>query len=123
MENQILQNEENIVNNLDVLRIIHRLVIRTNGVSEFYSSYARDISRNILRKNPLSRGIKLYELEEGFYIELHIVVQFGYNIPQLVWEIQSKIKNKLEKSLDIKVVKIDVFINDVTYVEDFTENE
>ncbi len=123
MENQKLQEEITKPKNLDILRIIHRLVIRTNGVKGFYSSYASDISRNILRKSPFNRGIKLYELEEVIHIELQIIVEFGHNIPQVVWEIQSKIKSKLEKSLNKKIVKIDVFINGVADMEDLTDNE
>lgn len=67
------------------------------------------------------QGISLYVEKEGIYVDVSVVVKYGYNVPELAYRIQQSIKNSVENMTHYKIAKVDVHIQDVVFVDNAPE--
>ena len=92
------------------LELIEKDVFEFEQVSRFAGAGFTDNIQNILSREKSSPGIKIVEEEDHLIVNLEIIVYFGVNIPQLCYDIQTKVKNDLEKATgaNVKAVNIKV---------------
>ena len=64
------------------------------------------------------KGISLYLEKEGIYVDVSVVVRYGYNVPELAYRIQQSVKQSVENMTRYKVVKVDVHVQDVVFPEE-----
>ena len=81
-----------------VFNLIEKDVFEFDEVSRFAGAGFTDNLQNMLSRDKTSPGIKISEEDDRLVINLEIIVYFGVNIPQLCYDIQSKIKNDLENN-------------------------
>ena len=62
-------------------------------------------------------SITLFLEKEGIYADISVVVEYGYNIPELAYRIQQSVKQSVENMTKYKVAKVDVHIEDVVFSE------
>ena len=62
-------------------------------------------------------GITLFLEKDGVYADISVVVEYGYNVPELAYRIQQSVKQNVENMTRYKVVKVDVHIEDVVFPE------
>ena len=91
-----------------VLNLIERDVFEFDEVSRFAGAGFTDNIQNMLSRDKSSPGIKIIEEDEDLIVNLEIIVYFGVNIPQLCYDIQTKVKNDLEKNADINVKAVNI---------------
>lgn len=87
--------------------------LKVEGVRELSTSIADNISKNILGKEPASKGIKLSRSEDGLTLDISVIVNYMVKIPQLAWEIQSKVKQEIEEITDLKVLAVNIHVQGV----------
>ena len=63
-------------------------------------------------------GITLFLEKDGVYADVSVVVEYGYNVPELAYRIQQSVKQNVENMTRYKVVKVDVHIEDVVFPEE-----
>ena len=68
--------------------------------------------------NQGKRGISLFLEKEGIYVDVSVVVKYGYNVPELAYRVQQMIKQSVENMTHFKVAQVDVHIQDVVFCED-----
>ena len=91
--------------------LIEKEVLAFDDVSRFADATLTDNIQAALGKDLISPGIKVSEDDdECITIQLDILVYFGVNIPQLCYDIQTKVKRNIESEtgLEIKAVNIQV---------------
>ena len=71
----------------------------------------------LLKKENYSRGVVVRKGENGLEIDLYIIVSFGVKISEVVQEAQKKVKYFLEKSLNMPVAAVNVFVQSVRAVQ------
>lgn len=62
-------------------------------------------------------GITLFLEKDGIYADISVVVEYGYNVPELAYRIQQSVKQSVENMTKYKVAKVDVHIEDVVFTE------
>ena len=62
-------------------------------------------------------SITLFLEKDGVYADISVVVEYGYNGPELAYRIQQSVKQNVENMTRYKVVKVDVHIEDVVFTE------
>ena len=62
-------------------------------------------------------GINLFLEKDGVYADISVVVEYGYNVPELAYRIQQSVKQSVENMTRYKVAKVDVYIEDVVFPE------
>ncbi|MCF0110146.1 MAG: Asp23/Gls24 family envelope stress response protein [Erysipelotrichaceae bacterium] len=77
----------------------------------------RDGLAELLKKENFSRGVNVRFDDDGIVVDAYIVVSFGVRISEVVSEIQKKVKYVLEKSLQVNVTSVNVFVQGVKAID------
>ena len=62
-----------------------------------------------------TRNIKVEIKDNKPLINLNIIIKYGVRIPDIAWDIQSRIKEKLMKKLGINVNEIDIHVQGIQF--------
>ena len=72
--------------------IAGKAVSEIQGVYEMSGGFAGGISEVLSGKKSLSKGIKVLVEDDKTKIDVNIVVEYGVRIPEIAFEIQTKVK-------------------------------
>jgi len=87
------------------------------GVAGMSGGIAGGIAEILGRKN-LSKGVKVEVGEKEALIDLYIIVEYGYRIPEIAWEIQEKVKKSVEAMTGLKVIEVNIHVQGVNIEKD-----
>lgn len=90
------------------------------GVAGMSSGITGGIAEALGRVN-LSKGVKVITRENTTTVDIYVIVRYGYRIPDLAFEIQEHVKNRIEEQAGIVVDYIHIHVQGVDYSE--TESE
>lgn len=65
----------------------------------------------------LKDNIKIVSDKDGISVSVSVNVFYGYNIPDVAYNIQNGIKESVESMSKYKISKVDVFVSDVVFEE------
>ena len=84
------------------------------GVKGMVSRSVSDGIVYLLRRDSLSKGVKVSFLPEGTVnIELHIAVEHGVNIPAVSHSIISEVRYNVEKATGVPVSHVEVCVDSI----------
>ena len=63
-------------------------------------------------------GISLYIEKDGIYVDVSVVVKYGYNVPELSYRVQQMVKQSVENMTHFKVAQVNVHIQDVVFCDE-----
>ena len=102
------------------LRISNEAIATYAGiaVSEISGVYGMSgtlsgITEAISGKKNYSRGIKIDADEKDVRIDVNIIVEYGARIPEIAFEIQTKVKKSVETMTGLKVREVNVNVQGV----------
>ena len=94
--------------------LIEKEVLAFDDVSRFADASLTENIQAAFGRDLINPGIRVTSENDLITIQLDILVYFGVNIPQLCYDIQTKVKRNIEaetgleiKAVNIKVVGID----------------
>ncbi|MDD6920205.1 MAG: Asp23/Gls24 family envelope stress response protein [Eubacteriales bacterium] len=87
--------------------------MRVDGVVGFASDITDNISKLLFGKEIFTKGVKIGKTKKGVEIGLYVVIGFGYNIPDVVWQIQQKVRDEVEEITATKVAGVNVFVQHI----------
>ena len=92
------------------IELIEKEVLSFDDVSRFADASLTENIQAALGRDLINPGIRVTVDNELTTIALDIIVYFGVNIPQLCYDIQTKVKNNIEEltGIEIKAVNITV---------------
>ena len=79
------------------------------GVSSMSGGWGTDLVEKLGRKS-YGKGIKVEVIEEQTKIEIFIVVEFGYQIPDVAENVQKEVKMAVETMTGLSVTAVNVHI-------------
>lgn len=82
------------------------------GVAGMSGGIVGGIAEMLGRKN-LSKGVKVEVGEKEAAIDLYIIVEYGYRIPDVSWEIQEKVKKSVETMTGLNVIEVNIHVQGV----------
>ena len=90
--------------------LIEKEVLAFEDVSRFADASLTENIQTAFGRGLINPGIRVTTEDELITINLDIIVYFGVNIPQLCYDIQTKVKNNIESEtgLEIRAVNITV---------------
>jgi len=84
-----------------------------NGVEKMGGSLAKGLY-DLISKQQFHKGVKIENASDnGIRITVHIVVQYGVNIPQVAAEVQENVRRNVEKMTGLSLAEVDVNIQGV----------
>ena len=116
MEEQV----QNVSSEIGAIKITDEVVaiiagiaaMEVPGVTSMSGGIAGGIAEALGRKN-LSKGVKVEVGEKEAAIDLYIIVEYGYRIPEVAWMIQERVKSAVEDMTGLNVVEVNIHIQGV----------
>ena len=96
---------------------INEAVLKTEGVYDLYAGLSDTLSKNILGKDSLYKGLKITNDDEGYSIDVYLIVEYGVKIPEIAWNVQKNVIAELEKVMAIVVKDVNIHIQGVNMPE------
>ncbi|MCL1982650.1 MAG: Asp23/Gls24 family envelope stress response protein [Clostridiales bacterium] len=87
--------------------------LRTPGVAEFSPVFSDNFSKSFFGKDPLYKGLKISQHDDGITVDIYIVVDYGVKIPAVAWDIQENVKNEIEEMTDALVKAVNIHVQGV----------
>lgn len=101
------------IDNEVIARVAGLAATECCGVVGMAIKNVKDGIVHLLKKDSLTKGISLTIDESGIKIDLHIIVEYGTNIPAIAETISSTVKYKVEEATDITVSRINIFVEGI----------
>ncbi len=95
---------------INLIELVEAEVLAFSEVSRFAeASLTENITQAVLRKD-INPSIRITNDDDKITVGIEIIVYYGVNIPQLCYDIQTKVRRKLIETtgLDIRAVNIRV---------------
>lgn len=85
-----------------------------DGVIKIGGSLAKGLYE-LISKQRFHKGVRVENLNDNeIKITVHIVVEYGVNIPQVAAEVQENVRRNVEKMTGLSLAEVDVNIQGVT---------
>ncbi len=101
------------IDNEVIARIAGMAAMDCYGIVGMAIKNVKDGFVHLLKRESLTKGIKLYDNDNLLSLDLHIIVEFGTNISAIVETLTSTVKYRLEENLGFNVDKINIFIEGI----------
>ena len=119
--NEQLENVEEIsVEGKDTIKIANDAVATYAGiaVSEVPGVYGMaggfaGITEALSGRKNLAKGIKVEVTDKNARIDVNIIVEYGARIPEVAFEIQTRVKKSVESMTGLKVLEVNVHVQGV----------
>ncbi len=93
---------------IDLIELIENDIMAFDAVSRFTGFSLSDNIQKAIGMDIQNPGIKVSEDDGVLTINCEIIVYFGVNIPQLCYDIQSKVKRDIEEKTDFTVKAVNI---------------
>ena len=103
---------------LDLYGIIEKDIFSFDSVSRFPDIGFQGTLQKAMGRDVSDTGIHINVDDDGLTINCGIIVYFGVNIPQLCYDIQSKVKKDIEDSTDLHVKAINIKVEGIDKKEE-----
>ena len=128
------ENNENNVNNEEVIDNVEEISVEGNdtikianeavatyagiAVSEVQGVYGMSggfagLTEALSGKKNFTKGIKVDVNDKNAKIDVSIIVEYGARIPDVAYEIQSRVKGSVENMTGLKVLEVNVHVQGV----------
>jgi uncharacterized alkaline shock family protein YloU len=99
----------------EVIEVIAGLAtVEVKGVAGMSGGFAGDIAELLGRKN-LAKGVKVEVGQREAAVDVSVIIEYGYRIPEVATEIQHNIKRSIENMTGLNVIEVNVHIHDVIF--------
>lgn len=99
----------------EVIEIIAGLAaVEVDGVAGMSGGFAGDIAGLLGRKN-LSKGVKVEAGTREAAVDVSILMEYGYRIPDVATAIQQNVKHAISSMTGLDVVEVNVHIHGVHF--------
>lgn len=88
--------------------------LETEGVNSLSGNLGSDLAELVGKKN-LTRGIRVQTEEEKVRVELSVLIDYGYTIPETGRAVQENIKNAVESMTGLEMAEVAVSVTGISF--------
>ena len=100
---------------MKVLYSIVKDVVKNNpNVHEFSERFIDRLNLPFTKQKDEENGIRVLKSDNGYILELYLIVHYGVKIPELAWDLQVQIKDAIEEKFGINIDKVNVHVQGVS---------
>ena len=102
------------ISNDVIAQIAGSAAIECYGIVGMASKHQiRDGLTDILRKENFAKGVLIRQAGEDLHIDMYIIVSYGTKISEIAYQVQSKVKYTVNKTLGMSVKSVNIFVQGV----------
>jgi uncharacterized alkaline shock family protein YloU len=99
----------------EVIEVIAGLAaVEIEGVAGMSGGFVSGVTELLGRKN-LAKGVKVEVGQKEAAVDVSIVIEYGFKIPEVAGKIQDNVKHAIESMTGLDVVEVNVHIHDVQF--------
>lgn len=98
--------------------LIEKGIMSFDSVSRFPEIGLTGNIQRAIGRDVANPGIKIIDDDDGITVNCDIIVYFGVNIPQLCYDIQSKVKKDIEECAGITVKAVNIVVEGIDKSEE-----
>ena len=99
----------------EVIEVIAGLAaVEVQGVAGMSGGFASGVVELLGRKN-LAKGVKVQVGQKEAAVDVSIIIEYGYKIPEVAGQIQTNVKRAIESMTGLDVVEVNVHVHDVQF--------
>ncbi len=87
--------------------------LKTHGVLRMAGGFSNALSKNLLGKDLLSKGVKVSQDDDGIEMDVHVIVEYGHKIPAVAWDIQENVKKEISTMIGKQVKTVNIHVQGV----------
>jgi len=107
----------------DVVAVISGVAaIDVPGVAGMSGGIVGDVAEILGRKN-LTKGVKVEVGQLEAAVDLYVIIEYGFRIPEVAWEIQEKVKDAIESMTGLSVVEVNIHVQGVNIIKNKIHKE
>lgn len=103
------------------VELIEEEVLAFDDVSRFADASLTENIQAAFGRDLGNPSIRITEEDDLITINIEIIVYFGVNIPQLCYDIQTKVKNNLEEKTGLEIKSVNITVEGID--ERTTDNQ
>lgn len=103
-----------IVDENVIVNIVANVTKDCFGIVEMESKNASEEFWSLFKKNPYDKGVYVTFKDNEIFIDLHIMVSYGINIPAITESIIHKVTYTVEQVTGFTVGRTNVFVDSVS---------
>lgn len=97
----------------DVVKTIAaKAAVGVDGVYKLAGGVVDEFGK-MLGKKKLTNGVKVEVGEKECSLEVYVIVEYGYNIPEVAKEIQHAVLKAVGELSGLRVVEVNIYVQDV----------
>ena len=102
------------ISNDVIAQIAGSAAIECYGIVGMASKHQiRDGLTDILRKENFAKGVIIRQAGDDLHIDMYIIVSYGTKISEIAYQVQSKVKYTVNKTLGMSVKSVNIFVQGV----------
>lgn len=102
------------ISNDVIAQIAGSAAIECYGIVGMASKHqVRDGLTDILRKENFAKGVIIRQVADDLHIDMYIIVSYGTKISEIAYQVQSKVKYTVNKTLGMSVKSVNIFVQGV----------
>lgn len=90
-----------------------KATLGVRGVNHLCDNFADNLIDMIVGKETPAKGVKVSKDKDKITIDIFIVSDYGVKIPQLAWDIQSAVKEKILQVTNKQVSAVNIHVQGV----------
>lgn len=99
-----------------VKTLVAKVTVEVDGVYKLAGGVVDEVSK-MLGKKRLTNGVKVEVGEKECSIEVYIIVEYGYKIPEVAEEVQKTVLESVSRLSGLKVVEVNVYVQNIRIQE------
>ena len=105
----------------DVVKVVaSKAATDVKGIYKLAGGVADEVNK-ILGKKRLTHGVKVEVGEKECSIEAHIIVEYGFSIPDVAVDVQEAIIKSVTELTGLKVVEVNIYVQVVKIKDEDAE--
>lgn len=100
-----------------IATLVEKAMEEVDGVEGLKTGMTNNIAA-VLGKRAAARGVGVEIKDNTVSITAHVIVKYGYRIPELAWKIQEMIKTQVEDMTGLEVLKVNFSVDGIKFPEE-----
>ena len=101
------------IENEVIAKIAGLAAVESYGIVGMAAKNVKDGLVQLLKRESLTKGIKLNTDNDALIIDLHIIVEYGTNISAIVDSLVESVKYRVEEYVGLTVAEVNIFVEGV----------
>lgn len=97
---------------------VGKVVSECYGIVGVTAKKVRDSFYDLFNRNNIGKGIIVSNKDNKVKIDIHVIASYGVKISEVVNELQKRVKYTLEKTFNVDIVEVNVFVEKIKEIVD-----